>query len=66
MKLSALLLAAASALALVPSAPAADGAATKGIEPGDLDRSVAPCDDFFEFANGKWRAENPIPPSMVR
>ena len=66
MKLRALLLAAGSALAVVPSAPAADGAAPKGIELGDLDRAVAPCDDFFEFANGRWRAENPIPASMVR
>ena len=53
MKLRALLLAAGSALAVVPSAPAADGAAPKGIELGDLDRAVAPCDDFFEFANGR-------------
>jgi endothelin-converting enzyme/putative endopeptidase len=40
--------------------------ARKGIETGDLDRSVAPCVDFFEFANGAWRTANPIPPSMVR
>ena len=66
MKLRALLLAAGSALAVVPSAPAADGAAPLGIELGDLDRAVAPCDDFFEFANGRWRARNPIPASMVR
>ena len=54
-----------AALAPVPAAVAAD-APQKGIEPGDLDRSVAPCDDFFAFANGTWRAQNPIPPSMVR
>jgi endothelin-converting enzyme/putative endopeptidase len=45
---------------------AADAPARKGIETGDLDRSVAPCADFYEFANGAWRAANPIPPSMVR
>jgi endothelin-converting enzyme/putative endopeptidase len=33
---------------------------------GDIDKKVAPCNDFFEFANGRWRAENPIPPSMSR
>jgi endothelin-converting enzyme/putative endopeptidase len=38
----------------------------KGIEPGDLKKSVAPCDDFFEYANGAWRDANPIPASMVR
>lgn len=38
----------------------------KGIEVGDIDSSVAPCADFFEYANGAWRKSNPIPPSMVR
>ena len=33
---------------------------------GDIDTKADPCTDFFQFANGKWRAENPIPPSMVR
>src|SRR5580658_10316385 len=32
----------------------------------DLDRKAAPCDDFYEFANGTWRASNPIPASMSR
>jgi putative endopeptidase len=52
-------------LAVAAAAVAAD-APRKGIEPGDLDRSVAPCADFYGFANGAWRAANPIPPSMVR
>jgi endothelin-converting enzyme/putative endopeptidase len=37
-----------------------------GIDPADLDRKAAPCDDFFQFANGTWRANNPIPASMTR
>lgn len=37
-----------------------------GIDVTDLDRKVAPCDDFYEFANGTWRANNPIPASMTR
>jgi putative endopeptidase len=37
-----------------------------GVEVGDIRRDVQPCDDFFEYANGKWRAENPIPSSMSR
>ena len=32
----------------------------------DLDRKAAPCDDFYQFANGTWRANNPIPASMSR
>src|SRR3974390_1776302 len=36
------------------------------IEVTDLDRKADPCDDFFQFANGTWRANNPIPASMTR
>jgi len=38
----------------------------KGIETADLDRSIQPCDDFYGFSNGTWRAQNPIPASMDR
>ncbi|HEY4367687.1 MAG TPA: M13 family metallopeptidase [Steroidobacteraceae bacterium] len=37
-----------------------------GIEVSDLDRKVEPCNDFFAYSNGTWRAENPIPASMPR
>ena len=37
-----------------------------GVQTGDIDRKADPCADFFQYANGKWRAENPIPPSMPR
>jgi endothelin-converting enzyme/putative endopeptidase len=46
--------------------PAAGPPAVKGIEAGDLDRSFDPCVDFFGYANGSWRAQNPVPPSMLR
>src|SRR5579863_9637551 len=36
-----------------------------GIDASDLDRKATPCQDFYEFANGTWRSNNPIPPSMV-
>ena len=38
----------------------------RGIEVADLNKSVAACDDFYEYANGGWRAANPIPASMPR
>src|SRR5216684_632018 len=37
-----------------------------GIDVSDLDRKADPCDDFYSFANGTWRASNPIPASMTR
>src|ERR1700728_293681 len=37
-----------------------------GIDVADLDRKADPCNDFFEFANGTWRAHNPTPASMTR
>src|SRR5579859_5461915 len=37
-----------------------------GIQTADLDRNADPCTDFFEFANGTWRTQHPIPPSMSR
>lgn len=40
--------------------------AQHGIEVGDLDRSADPCTDFFQYANGTWRAQNPIPDYMDR
>ena len=41
-------------------------AALKGIETADMDRSVKPCENFFDYSNGAWRANNPIPAYMDR
>jgi putative endopeptidase len=53
-------------LVLISSAPFALSQSLHGIDLADLDRKAAPCDDFYEFANGTWRANNPIPASMPR
>ncbi|HVR38351.1 MAG TPA: M13 family metallopeptidase [Thermoanaerobaculia bacterium] len=33
---------------------------------GDIDRNANACENFFDYANGAWRAANPIPASMNR
>jgi endothelin-converting enzyme/putative endopeptidase len=37
-----------------------------GIQVGDMDRKAEACTDFFQYANGTWRAQNPIPAYMDR
>jgi len=34
-----------------------------GLNLADLDRSVSPCVNFFEFADGGWNKTHPIPPA---
>lgn len=51
-----------------PRAQPREGDAPRGIgsatvlNPADLDRSVAPCEDFYRFANGGWMDRSTIPP----
>jgi putative endopeptidase len=32
-----------------------------GLDVADLDRTVSPCEDFFEFSGGNWLKANPVP-----
>ncbi|HRO41657.1 MAG TPA: M13 family metallopeptidase, partial [Flavipsychrobacter sp.] len=71
MKLKHSLLVGAALLALTnpawsgeKDAPASTG--RKLLDPANLDKSVKPGDNFFQYANGSWLKNNPIPPSETR
>src|SRR5271166_3839777 len=51
----------AQAAAAGGDAKPADKSGGQGFDTANLDRSVAPCDDFYEFADGGWIKNNPIP-----
>lgn len=38
----------------------------RGVYADDIDAATDPCEDAFEYANGKWRNENPVPASQPR
>jgi endothelin-converting enzyme/putative endopeptidase len=60
-------LVAAAILTVVFSSPvqAADPADKPGFDVGLVDKTVKPCNDFFQFACGGWLAKNPVPPEYA-
>ena len=53
-------------MAFVTMAVSASAQLRSGINMNDLDTSVRPGDDFFEYACGGWMKANPLPPAYAR
>jgi putative endopeptidase len=37
-----------------------------GLDLANIDRSVSPCDDFYQYSTGGWRKANPLPATYAR
>lgn len=48
-------------LLLTPRLSAQTPVSGHGVDVSTIDPSVQPCQDFYQYANGKWLADNPIP-----
>lgn len=67
MRLRKMLCATTAVLATVSSTYAqAPKAEKKLLDPANIDNSVKPGDNFFQYANGSWLKTNPIPGSETR
>jgi len=65
-KLTPLLLApiAVAAFAQQPDTPLTSLPYTPGLDVTAMDRTADPCNDFYQYTCGGWRANNPIPPDQ--
>ena len=54
------------AFAALSTAVSVSAASPHGILVGDINRDGDACTDFYDYANGTWRKQNPIPDDMDR
>jgi len=60
---------AVAALGLAAASPALAQTTAQqgtGINPANIDKTVAPCDDFYRYASGNWLKNNPVPAAESR
>jgi len=62
---SPFLILAMTTLLLSTSMARADSAPISGIQVADMDKTVRPQDDLFQYANGTWLRDVPIPPDRA-
>lgn len=56
----------ATILAMVASASIASAQTKKFIDPANMDLTVKPGDDFYQYASGTWIKNNPVPAKETR
>ncbi len=55
-----------SAATLLTALNTTQAQSTWGYDKANSDSKCAPCDDFYQFVNGGWKAKNPVPAEYSR